>query len=126
MKNGETPNDEVKFSTLNKRTERGHSPFFFSVFVFVLCCFMTDRQLIDAVEAGDYEKAHHLLSSLRINIDSSPRGKEGWIPLCLAVQIGNLELVKLLIEKGANLDLSNEVLSSFLAIFSKILFPETH
>jgi len=60
---------------------------------------MSDLALIEAVKAGDYQKAGELISG---GADLNQGDDQGWTPLNFAAGKGNLEMVKLLVEKGAD------------------------
>lgn len=61
---------------------------------------MADLSLIEAVKAGDYEKADELIKQ---GADVNQGDDQGWTPLNFASGKGNLPLVKLLVEKGAEI-----------------------
>ena len=60
---------------------------------------MSDLELIEAVKAGDYETAETLIGK---GGDINQQDQQGWTPLNFAAGKGNLPLVKLLVEKGAD------------------------
>ena len=69
---------------------------------------MRDRRLFDAILANDLVLISMLLSQ---NVDIRTafiHGVEEIRPLSLAAQIGSLEIVKILVEEGANVDSTNE------------------
>ena len=61
---------------------------------------MSDMALIDAVKTGDYEKAEELI---RNGADPNQQDEQGWTPLNFVAGKGDLPLVKLLVEKGADI-----------------------
>jgi len=60
---------------------------------------MSDLELIEAVKADDYETAEKLIES---GIDIDQQDQQGWTPLNFAAGKGSMPLVKLLVEKGAD------------------------
>jgi hypothetical protein len=60
---------------------------------------MSELALIEAVKSGDYQKAEELLQN---GADVNQGDEQGWTPLNFAAGKGNLPLVKLLVEKGAD------------------------
>lgn len=60
-------------------------------------------ELYDWVEAGDIERIRFLLNRDLIDVDISI-GEDGCTPLMLAAFHGHLELVRLLVEFGANVN----------------------
>jgi uncharacterized protein len=60
---------------------------------------MSDLELIEVVKAGDYAKAETLINN---GADVNQQDEQGWTPLNFASGKGDLRLVKLLVEKGAD------------------------
>lgn len=60
---------------------------------------MSDLELIEAVKAGDCETAEKLIEN---GIDINQQDQQGWTPLNFAAGNGSMPLVKLLVEKGAD------------------------
>lgn len=60
---------------------------------------MSDTTLIDALKAGDYAQAEELI---RNGADVNQQDEQEWAPLNFAAGKGNLLLVKLLVESGAD------------------------
>lgn len=64
-----------------------------------------DDELIEAVEAGHAKKVEELLEKgANPNIKTSIRWYHGWTPLHIAVYERNLDIVRLLIKYGANIN----------------------
>lgn len=61
---------------------------------------MSNQSLIDAVKARDTAEVEKLILS---GVDVNEGDEQGWTPLNFAAGEGNLPLVKLLIEKGADI-----------------------
>lgn len=60
---------------------------------------MSDAKLIDALKAGDYVQAEEFI---RNGANVNQQDEHGWTPLNFAAGMGNLPLVKLLVESGAD------------------------
>lgn len=60
---------------------------------------MSDLELINAFKNGDRSKAEDLI---RAGVDVNQRDDQGWTPLNFAAGKGDLEMIKLLVEKGAD------------------------
>jgi uncharacterized protein len=60
---------------------------------------MNDLELIEAVKAGDYETAEKLIEK---GVDINQQDQQGWTPLNFAAGKGGMSLVRLLVEKGAD------------------------
>ena len=58
-----------------------------------------DRQLFDAVEEGKVEKVKSLIGKLA-NVNATD-DNDGWTPLHLACDMGDIAIVELLIQSGA-------------------------
>ncbi|CAM9468204.1 unnamed protein product [Ectocarpus sp. 13 AM-2016] len=65
------------------------------------------NDLHKAVERGDTERAVALLSSKKFNVDESG-GAMGVTPLMIAIFKGNLRMVKILLDEGCNLSITND------------------
>jgi uncharacterized protein len=60
---------------------------------------MSELQLLDAVKAGELARVEELLNS---GSDIHQQDEQGWIPLNWAAGRGDLEMVKLLLDRGAD------------------------
>jgi hypothetical protein len=60
---------------------------------------MSNLELIEAVKTGDYETAERLIKK---GDDVNQQDQQGWTPLNFAAGKGNVSLVKLLVENGAD------------------------
>jgi len=65
------------------------------------------------VEEGNYDEVHRILTEIR-NIDINSNNKKGYTALALGVKAGHLEIVKLLISAGAEVNTKNNVTLSKL------------
>ncbi|CAM9752314.1 unnamed protein product [Ectocarpus fasciculatus] len=65
------------------------------------------NDLHKAVERGDTERTVALLSSKKFNVDEIG-GSTGVTPLMIAIIKGNLRIVKILLDKGCNLSITND------------------
>ena len=61
---------------------------------------MSELTLIEAIKAGDFEKAAGLIGN---GADVHQQDEQGWTPLNFAAGKGHLPTVKLLVEKGADI-----------------------
>lgn len=61
---------------------------------------MSELTLIDRVKAGDYDKAEALIKN---GADVNQQDEQGWTPISFAAGNGCFPLVKLLVEKGADI-----------------------
>lgn len=68
---------------------------------------LADTAFHEAVRSGDYGKVVVLLSD-NPDLATSP-GKDGWMPLHLAVQNNHQEIVQLLLAKGVDASAKNSV-----------------
>ena len=60
---------------------------------------MSESQLIDAVKTGERARVEELLNS---NSDINQQDEQGWTPLNWAAGRGDLDMVKLLLDRGAD------------------------
>jgi ankyrin repeat protein len=60
---------------------------------------MDDLSLIEAVKAGDYDRAEKLI---QMGADINQQDEQGWTPLSFAAGKSDLAIVKLLFENGAD------------------------
>lgn len=63
----------------------------------------TPRQLIDAIEANQFKMVDNFLKT-GINIDAPQKYTKENTPLTAAIELNNLEMVKFLVEHGANVN----------------------
>ena len=64
-------------------------------------------EYIHAIDNNDIEYVKHLINNTDVNIDSAPYPTEN-TPLNYATIYNNLDIVKLLVKAGANLEIVNE------------------
>ncbi len=60
------------------------------------------KALFDAINLGRTQQAKELLADPKININQFPKNNI-WTPILIAAHQGNTEIVKILVEQGANL-----------------------
>jgi len=72
------------------------------------------------VEEGNYDEVHRILTEIR-NIDINSSNKKGYTALALGVKAGHLEIVKLLISAGAEVNTKNNV---WYSIFINLNYSE--
>jgi hypothetical protein len=61
---------------------------------------MNELELLEAVKSGDYATAEKLI---KMGSDVNQQDQQGWTPLNFAAGKGNLSIVKLLVEHGADI-----------------------
>lgn len=66
---------------------------------------MSDLELFTAVEEGDLSKLSEVLTKQNLE----KKNQNGYTPLALAAKLGNLEELKFLVSKGADVDAVNNV-----------------
>jgi len=81
--------------------------FYVLLFLFLTACADDGYKLKDLTEAiriGDYHLVEIIIDSKQVNLEPEPEPYKINKPLAYAVQVGNLDIIKLLIDRGADIN----------------------